>query len=203
MPSIFASAPAGERDPKSAELLATLDTNDMAASRERVAAFLEDSGIPLEGARTLGEIAERLVDMAADAKESPLPVKTVELIESYLAVSGPLWTSLETIAEMASKAGINIAAALDAARKRFERFEQAGMDLAQFTFNAEFGRDLEYYTGHVFQVELPDRGRAGQIAGGGRYDDLLQGLGAPVPTPAVGSAIHTERLLSAVSGGQQ
>lgn len=199
----LASAPAGERDPKSAELLATLDTNDMAASRERVAAFLEDSGIPLEGARTLGEIAERLVDMAADAKESPLPVKTVELIESYLAVSGPLWTSLETIAEMASKAGINIAAALDAARKRFERFEQAGMDLAQFTFNAEFGRDLEYYTGHVFQVELPDRGRAGQIAGGGRYDDLLQGLGAPVPTPAVGSAIHTERLLSAVSGGQQ
>ena len=47
----------------------------------------------------------------------------------------------------------------------------------------------------------PEAGRAGQIAGGGRYDTLLADLGAPQPVPAVGSAIHTERLLAAVRGG--
>ena len=32
------------------------------------------------------------------------------------------------------------------------------------------------------------------VAGGGRYNDLLQDLGAATRVPAVGCAIHTERV---------
>jgi ATP phosphoribosyltransferase regulatory subunit len=32
------------------------------------------------------------------------------------------------------------------------------------------------------------------VAGGGRYDDLLSDMGAPATVPAVGCAIHTDRL---------
>jgi ATP phosphoribosyltransferase regulatory subunit len=56
---------------------------------------------------------------------------------------------------------------------------------------------MEYYTGFVFEL----RSAAGiELAGGGRYDTLLELLGAPRPVTAVGCAIHTERLLAAVKG---
>ena len=196
----LSTAPAGEGGGNAGALVASLDVNDAAGSEAKVAAWLDEKEIPIEGVRTLTEITRRLLDRAADANQAPLPEATVRLVEAYLAVTGPVWTSLETIAVLAKEAGIDIPAALDAARARFEAFEKADIDLSKFTFSAEYGRDLEYYTGHVFQVELPGLGRAGQIAGGGRYDDLIEGLGAPRPVPAAGSAIHTERLLAAVNG---
>jgi ATP phosphoribosyltransferase regulatory subunit len=38
-----------------------------------------------------------------------------------------------------------------------------------------------------------------QVAGGGRYDNLLRDLGARERIPAVGAAIHTERVKAALS----
>ncbi len=69
-------------------------------------------------------------------------------------------------------------------------------------FSAEFGRNLEYYTGFVFEVVVPKLGTGSPVAGGGRYDGLLKAVGAPEQVPAVGSAIHTERLLSVANGGE-
>lgn len=53
---------------------------------------------------------------------------------------------------------------------------------------------MEYYTGLVFQVEVEARNAPLTVAGGGRYNDLLRDLGAPTRIPAVGCAIHTERV---------
>ncbi len=90
--------------------------------------------------------------------------------------------------------------ALDAIVRRFARLEESGVDLGSAVFATEFGRDLEYYSGLVFQIEARSRQNGEQIAGGGRYDGLLEALGAPRPVPAVGAAVHTERLLAAVQG---
>jgi ATP phosphoribosyltransferase regulatory subunit len=102
------------------------------------------------------------------------------------------------VAALAKDAGIDLSPALASAARRFERLERNGIDLARATFATEFGRDLEYYSGLVFQIESP--GLKDAIAGGGRYDGLLADLGAPREVPAIGSAIHTERLLAAVRG---
>ena len=73
-----------------------------------------------------------------------------------------------------------------------------GLPLDGATFAGVFGRQLEYYTGFVFQIEAADPGGAAlAIAGGGRYDRLLSDIGSPYPVPAVGCAIHTERLAAA------
>ncbi|MBO0766506.1 MAG: ATP phosphoribosyltransferase regulatory subunit, partial [Hyphomicrobiaceae bacterium] len=63
---------------------------------------------------------------------------------------------------------------------------------------AEFGRNLEYYTGFVFEVIASALGPKSPVAGGGRYDGLLAQVGASANVPAVGASIHTERLLSAL-----
>ena len=107
--------------------------------------------------------------------------------------------AIDRIALIAKGAGIDLGNALAAETRRFERLSRDGIDLSNAIFATEFGRSLEYYSGLVFQIETKGRETL-HIAGGGRYDGLLTDLGSPRAVPAVGSAIHTERLLAAIQG---
>jgi histidyl-tRNA synthetase len=53
-------------------------------------------------------------------------------------------------------------------------------------------RGLSYYTGPIWEASAP--GVAGSLAGGGRYDHLIEQLGGP-DTPATGGALGVERIL--------
>jgi len=167
-------------------------------AEELVAAYLDEQAIPLAGNRSLREIAERLRDHAADLRADPLPKEVATVIDYFLAVAAPPREAADKVAMIAKGAGLDIDAALDVALRRFDRLERDGIDLARATFATEFGRKLEYYSGLVFQVEAGGLDETEPVAGGGRYDGLLAELGAPREVPAVGSAIHTERLLAAV-----
>jgi ATP phosphoribosyltransferase regulatory subunit len=182
-----------------AELAATIGTEDVTRAEELVANYLETKGLPLAGNRTLAEIVERLLDLAADLRAQPLKKEVATVIDYFLAVSAKPNEAIDRIALVAKGAGIDLGNALGAETRRFERLERDGIDLSNAVFATEFGRSLEYYSGLVFQIET--RGRETlHIAGGGRYDGLLTDLGSPLRVPAVGSAIHTERLLAAVQG---
>jgi ATP phosphoribosyltransferase regulatory subunit len=65
-------------------------------------------------------------------------------------------------------------------------------------FDLGLVRNFGYYTGAVFQVYDPAYGL--RIGSGGRYDELLQSFGRPLP--AVGFALNIERLHVAVSSEQ-
>jgi ATP phosphoribosyltransferase regulatory subunit len=66
-------------------------------------------------------------------------------------------------------------------------------------FDLGLVRSLGYYTGAVFQVYDPAHGVP--IGSGGRYDDLLDGFGRPLP--AVGFALNVERLHIALTGEER
>jgi ATP phosphoribosyltransferase regulatory subunit len=104
------------------------------------------------------------------------------------------------VRELATLMGVNIEAAIGAFEWRMELMARAGIDLDRAEFSADFGRALEYYTGFVFEVVTPELGRKSPVAGGGRYDYLLKAVGAPQNVPAVGAAVHTDRLLPALNG---
>ena len=57
-------------------------------------------------------------------------------------------------------------------------------------------RGMDYYTRTAFELTSPDLGSQDALAGGGRYDLLVQEIGGQ-PTPAVGFAAGMERLLIA------
>ena len=57
-------------------------------------------------------------------------------------------------------------------------------------------RGMDYYTRTAFELTSPDLGSQDALAGGGRYDLLVEELGGPA-TPAVGFAAGMERLLLA------
>jgi histidyl-tRNA synthetase len=57
-------------------------------------------------------------------------------------------------------------------------------------------RGMDYYTQTAFELISPDLGAQDALAGGGRYDLLVEEIGGQ-PTPAVGFAAGMERLLIA------
>ena len=62
-------------------------------------------------------------------------------------------------------------------------------------------RGLDYYTGTIFEIRSSagNLGSQNTLAGGGRYDRLVQSLGGPA-TPALGFGMGLERVLLALSG---
>lgn len=183
------------------ELRSALDPDDPDAAERAVADYLEASGIEAIGVRSVAEIAENLIGRVADARSEPLSAKTAQFIASYVAIVAPARASARRVQELATLMGIDIGAAIEAYEQRLGLIASAGIDLDHAEFSADFGRALEYYTGFVFEVVTPCLGRKSPVAGGGRYDRLLKAVGAPDDVPAVGAAVHTDRLLSALNGG--
>ncbi|MEM3824174.1 MAG: histidine--tRNA ligase, partial [Candidatus Bathyarchaeia archaeon] len=64
-----------------------------------------------------------------------------------------------------------------------------------FVVDAGFARGLEYYTGMIFEVSVPEIDIA--LGGGGRYDRLIELFGGE-PTPAVGVAHGIDRIMLAM-----
>ncbi len=144
------------------------------------------------GLRSVEDIAERLAEKSADRSEKPLGAAQRLAIETLLSVTGTCDVVQEKL--RAVSGGKTYQAAVAAFAKRLEALEEQGLNPRRFDFSASFGRELEYYTGLVFQIEADSSEGKVAVAGGGRYDDLLSDLGAAQKISAVGCAIHTERL---------
>lgn len=69
------------------------------------------------------------------------------------------------------------------------------------TVNERLVRGLDYYTRTTFEFLNPALGSQNAVAGGGRYDGLVEELGGP-PTPAIGFAIGEERILTSLATQQ-
>jgi ATP phosphoribosyltransferase regulatory subunit len=182
----------GARDVKRTSISNDVDRVGARGGAE-VANILAERGLPLVGGRETDEIAARLKEKSDDRSAPPLDARSIEGLESYLALEGDAESVLEKLGAVSAAENFN--RARQAYERRLAEMEELGLNPRRFRFMATFGRELEYYTGFVFQIEAD--GTA--VAGGGRYDNLLSDLGAPMKVPAVGCAIHTERLKDALA----
>ena len=174
-----------------------VDAMDHHNALEATANLLAAKNLALVTDRSIADIASRLAEKHADRSEQPLAPAMLQKIESYLAIEGSV---TDVVADLAKLGGTKaFDQALTHFTKRTEALEEQGLNPRRFHFNANFGRDLEYYTGLVFQVEVEARNAPLSVAGGGRYDSLLHDLGAKAHIPAVGCAIHTERVKAVLS----
>jgi len=80
-------------------------------------------------------------------------------------------------------------------RDHFQTVQDAlGRLNVSFTINSRLVRGLDYYTRTTFEIQTQSLGAQNAIAGGGRYDGLIQLLGGP-DMPAIGFAIGFDRLV--------
>jgi ATP phosphoribosyltransferase regulatory subunit len=177
--------------------LASLGSASEADARTALLGLMDYLGSTPLGGRTREEIIDRLMEQAAEAAAIRLDKKAVALIERVLSVAGPARASLAELRALMKKNRIKLEAPLAAMEARIEALEKLGFDEKRLDFAARFGRNMEYYTGFVFELWSRDSEGPVQIAGGGRYDQLMRTLGAPRDVPAVGAAIRSERVLAA------
>ncbi len=82
----------------------------------------------------------------------------------------------------------------DACRDHFKTtcnlLDQEGVD---YNINDRLVRGLDYYTRTTFEIQTSALGAQSAVAGGGRYDGLMEIIGGP-QTPATGFAIGLDRL---------
>lgn len=199
----LATNPARSTAALPAALIEALDPDDATGAELLVTEHLEKAGIELIGVRSAAEIAEGLLAIAADAKAPPLKPEAAALIDAYVGTRVPAPEAAGVVRKLAGKAGHGLGAAIDAYERRCALLAESGVDMSRVDFSAEFGRNVGYYTGFVFEVVVDALGPSSPVAGGGRYDGLLKAVGAPHDVPAVGGAVHTERLLTVVRGGKK
>ncbi|MBE6739072.1 MAG: histidine--tRNA ligase [Ruminococcaceae bacterium] len=72
----------------------------------------------------------------------------------------------------------------------------------EYTVNPSIVRGLDYYTRTVFEFVSGDIGAQSTVCGGGRYDGLMEQMGAPA-TASLGFAMGIERLLLVLKNSEK
>lgn len=160
------------------------------AARALVEDVISIAGISQVGGRSAAEIAERFLDKA-EQRGSSLSPDTGGHLARFFAISGSPEETLRALRDFAGEAAIDLA--LDGLSRRWDNIAAHGVDLRSITFTTRFARNIDYYTGFVFEITDADGANETPFGGGGRYDRLLTQLGAPAPVPAVGCSLWLDR----------
>ena len=175
------------------EIRAAADTHDA----DRMAAILSERLVAhghVEGAgRSAEEIAARFLDQRALA-EAHIEPDVLAALRGFLELQADLPSAGEALARFAAERRVDFGEALAQFSHRAAAIGRLAPEAA-IRFEGGFGRPLDYYTGLVFEVRAD--AHAVPLAGGGRYDRLMQMLGAERPVPAVGFTMR----LDLVGGG--
>ena len=135
--------------------------------------------------RSISEILKRFDKKIKDPRSFVDGKKIVKIIRSFLKINCKLSELDKRLFDFAKQNNLK--------KKIFKDFKSI-LNLKKLNqdinFIANFGRDVEYYTGIVFEVLSGKK----EIARGGRYDELLKSLGAKKNIPAVGAAINLKNI---------
>jgi ATP phosphoribosyltransferase regulatory subunit len=165
----------------------------LAGGRPEAKAFVKDllslAGISAVGGRSAEDIASRFLDRAREDSQA-LGEEPKAILRRFLSISGEPDQVSRAVRALAEEAGLDLSAVLERFDLRTGFLEARGFTLSTLQASAGFARNLDYYSGFVF--ELRRAGTDRPVAAGGRYDRLFERLGHEVP--AIGAAIWLERL---------
>ena len=135
--------------------------------------------------RSISEILKRFDKKIKDPRLFNEGKQIVKIIRSFLKINCKLSKLDETLLDFAKKNNLK-----ENIFKEFKSIQNLKKLNIKVNFITNFGRDIEYYTGIVFEIFSGKK----EIARGGRYDDLLKSLGAKKNIPAVGAAINLNNI---------
>ena len=135
--------------------------------------------------RSISEILKRFDKKIKDPRSFSEGKKIVKIIRSFLKINCKLSKLNKNLLDFSKKN--NLKRNISNEFKSIQNLKKLNQEI---TFITNFGRDIEYYTGIVFEIFSGTK----EIARGGRYDDLLKSLGAKKNIPAVGAAINLNNI---------
>ena len=155
---------------------------------------LRSIGVNLRfGTRPPEEIVGRLVRKMRRGDQQPQVERTLAVLERLSAIHGSPAEALPAVEDLLREHALPTEAVAEL-RDTLDLVLAHGVPAGRVVLDMGLGRGLNYYTGLIFEIYSDDDL---QLAGGGRYDDLVMALGGRQPTPAIGFAYGLERVVAA------
>lgn len=176
-----------------------LDRDDHQALVQYLSEKMDEMGYASNISRTADDIARRMLDKQRLAKVA-LSDQELAILREFLDIHIKLDMAEQRLVAFAGKAGLDLDPALTLFKARLRAMQSANIDLSELTYRAAFGRPLDYYTGLVFEIQ--NQANQEVLAAGGRYDRLMELLGADKAIPAVGFSLWLERFITCDGKGQ-
>ena len=173
------------------DLLKRLETNSdvdptiVEIDKKRYFRMLKDDQSTIIANRTINEILSRFDKKIKDPRRPSKGRNISKIIKEFLKIKCPINNAAKVLNKFFKKYKINLLV-----DQRYFPISKNKINKLNVTFSAAFGRQLEYYTGMVFKIDIKFKSKIINCCNGGRYDKLISDLGSKKQTPAVGAALN-------------
>ncbi len=173
------------------DLLKRLETNSdvdptiVEIDKKRYFKMLKEDPTKIIAGRSINEILKRFDNKVRDPRGASKGKNVSKIIKAFLKIKCPINKTTSELNNFFKKNKINLV--VD--QKYFPTSKNKVLKL-NVVFSATFGRQLEYYTGMVFKIDIKSSSKNKNIINGGRYDKLIFDLGSKKQVPAVGAAFN-------------
>jgi len=173
------------------DLLKRLETNSdvdptiVEIDKKRYMKMLKEDLSSVVAGRTINEILKRFDQKIKDPRRASRGKNVSKIIKNFLKIKCPINKSAIELNKFFKKNKINLAV-----DQKYFPISNNKVSKLSVVFSASFGRQLEYYTGMVFKIDIKSKNSLKNIINGGRYDGLISDLGSKKQTPAVGAALN-------------
>ena len=162
-----------------------IDPTEVAVDKKRYLDLLKkDPSIMIAG-RSIGEILKRFDAKMKDPRGGSEGKKVSAIIKSFLKIKCPINNAAKELNKFFKKNKINLVV-----HQKYFPISSNKISKLKVIFSTSYGRQLEYYTGMVFKIDIKSNSKVINYCAGGRYDGLISDLGSKKPIPAVGAAFN-------------
>ena len=173
------------------DLLKRLETNSdvdptiVEIDKKRYFRMLKYDQSTIIANRTINEILSRFDKKIKDPRRPSKGRNISKIIKEFLKIKCPINNAAKVLNKFFKKYKINLLV-----DQRYFPISKNKINKLNVIFSAAFGRQLEYYTGMVFKIDIKSKSKIINCCNGGRYDKLISDLGSKKKTPAVGAALN-------------
>ena len=173
------------------DLLKRLETNSdvdptiVEIDKKRYFKMLKEDLSKFIAGRSINEILKRFDNKIRDPRGASRGKNVSQIIKNFLKITCPINKAAAELNKFFKKNKINLVV-----DQKYFPTSTNKISKLNVVFSASFGRQLEYYTGMVFKIDIKKQSKIINIINGGRYNNLISDLGGKEKTPAVGAAFN-------------
>tara|TARA_B100000035_G_scaffold52962_1_gene41452 strand:+ start:1007 stop:2059 length:1053 start_codon:yes stop_codon:yes gene_type:complete len=173
------------------DLLRRLETNSdvdptiVEIDKKRYLKMLNDDQSSIVANRSIKEILERFDKKIKDPRRPSRGRSISKIIKEFLKIKCPIDKAAYQLNKFFKRNRINLIV-----DQKYFPISKNKISKLNVVFSTAFGRQLEYYTGMVFKIDIKSRSKIINCCNGGRYDKLISDLGSKKQIPAVGAALN-------------
>ena len=173
------------------DLLKRLETNSdvdptiVEIDKKRYFKMLKEDLSKFIAGRSINEILKRFDNKIRDPRGASKGKNASQIIKNFLKIKCPINKAASELNKFFKKNKINLVV-----DQKYFPTSKNKISKLNVVFSASFGRQLEYYTGMVFKIDIKLKSKHRNIINGGRYDKLISDLGSEKQVPAVGAALN-------------